>query len=393
MSLSVPSDESPQPHREARAPYFMGPRAVLRDTSLSGPARLLFFDLDMRQGTAERVRVGREKLAEDLGFSVATIKRALAELVRAGLVVVTYTGRTSWYTVVNVSRRGIGDIATAHQRANRKPRRVNSEPSDGSPVTRLLSKNSLSKNKATTDPPGNSEPERVAEPLAAAARSEEGKNSTPNPFHLLTFLGSLPEHLRPESTETVATAVGTALMGGWSALGLAAAVTDQIPNRNAGPGLAVKVLQQLCVQPPAEHHRAGPEWCGKCDPYSRALVNPDGTPKRMADGRRTRFCLTCSPVVKQLERDGLLETYLQDEAWRSGEQAQPDAAASAPQEASEAGKSRPEIVAEIRADLLARKSPHRTTAGPLDELALAEPPEALTDPQRPAEARTRAVSA
>lgn len=393
MSLSIPSDESPQPHREARAPYFMGPRAVLRDTSLSGPARLLFFDLDMRQGTAERVRVGREKLAEDLGFSVATIKRALAELVRAGLVVVTYTGRTSWYSVVNVSRRGIGDIAAAHQRANRKPRRVNSEPSGGSPVTRLLSKNSLSKNKARADAPQGSEPERVAEPSAAAARSEKEQNSAPNPFALLSFLESLPEHLRPESTETVASAVGMALIRGWSPFGLAAAVAEQIPNRNAGPGLAVKVLQELCVQPPAEHYRAAPEWCGECDPYTRGLLYPDGTPRRMADGRRTLFCLSCSPVVQTLERDGLLETYLQDGAWREGEQAQPDAAASAPQEASEAGKSRSELVAGIRADLRARKSPQNSRRGPLEELALAEPPEAMTDPQRPAEARAKAVSA
>jgi len=326
----------------------MVPRAVVTDASLSITARLLFTVLDSRQGTNDYARVGRQALADDLGVSVATVKRALNELVEAGLIVREATGRTNSYTVVNLSRNGrLEQSVKAHEKATRKARRVTSEPSDGSLVTRLQSKNSLIKNKAsTTAPPKASEGPPAEVAVAAAGDHEKKQKPSVEPFLVERFLASLPDPLRPKETQTVAEAVGQSAQRGWEPELLAARIAEEIPNRNAGPGLAVSLLRQFCQQPPAEFFgRVQREpWCGLCDEYSRLRETAQGAVER---------CTACHPLRTTSEEISPLEGSSLTAEEPAGDGAQ--------------------YVEMIRADLMARNGFHDETDALLEELALAEP--------------------
>jgi len=338
----------------------MVPRAVVTDSSLSITARLLFTVLDSRQGTNDYVRVGRQALADDLGVSLGSVKRALNELVEAGLIVREATGRTNSYTVVNLSRNGrLEQSVKAHAKAARKAQRPTPEPSDGSPVSRLQSKNSLIKNKASTTAPPKASEEPPAEVAVAAAGDHEKKQKpSVEPFLVERFLASLPDHLRPKETQAVADAVAVGAQRGWEPELLAARIVEEIPNRNAGPGLTVSLLRQFCQQPPAEFfglsgapaQRVQREpWCGLCDEHSRLRETAQGAVER---------CTACHPLRSASEEISPLEGSSLTAEESAGDGAQ--------------------YAEMIRADLRARNGSHDDTETLLEELALAQPAEALT---------------
>lgn len=113
--------------------FSMVPHSVIRDTRLSLCARVLYGTLDGRIGQKGGQRVTRKLLASDLGVSVGSIKRALNELVEAGLLIRHTTGRSNLYELKNPSRR-------------------KGEPQDGSYVSHPQIDNSLINNQNNNQP-------------------------------------------------------------------------------------------------------------------------------------------------------------------------------------------------------------------------------------------------
>lgn len=376
MSLSVPSDVSPQPHRDTRAPFAMTPHEVARDPSLTLAARVLYTVLDGHAGEEYVTRVRQDTLARELGESLRTVQRALAELVSAGLLLVERTGRSNVYQVLNPSRMTHPESTQkrlAH--AQKRQKRATAGGSDMSPgggsdtslVAGLHKNNQEKNNQVREEPPNVARPSRMAGAAAAAENPPQRPSPPPpDPIAVETFLRALPDRLRPQATAAVAGAVADALARGWSPGDLAERIAERAPNANAGPGLAVQILRELSGQPPAEHQRRmeKPTWCGECQEATRQTETAEGLPRR---------CPQCHPLAEAPQRP------------------------QKPQHVTD-GSGYAQLIA---ADLRARRSPQRGSRDPvtlgealLAELALAEPPEALTDPQSPAaEPAAVAVSA
>lgn len=224
------------------------PHSIARDSTLTPQARLLWVILESRQGQRSHTRVGRNVLATDLGVSLSTTKRALAELIAAGLVTSKQTGRTSIYVVHNTARdRSQTDPQDAQKRHERAVRRFTSEPS--------TEQETLRKKKASKQVRESVTEGLELAPAAAASVAQEIALALPSPDPLTreAFLSALPSHLRPADTARVASLIATALARGWTATGLAQAVGKEVPNPNAGPGMAVTALAALSQQPPSEH--------------------------------------------------------------------------------------------------------------------------------------------
>jgi hypothetical protein len=289
--------------------------------------------------------------------------------VEYGLILVERTGRSNVYRVLNPARmspRELMNFTAEHAQKQRKQSqrdtsdRADSHLSDRAVVSPLHKKNPLSKNKALEEPPQSQEPALVAE-VAVAAAGDLQKEQKPSvePFLTERFLASLPEHLRPKETPAVAEAVVFGTRRGWEPELLAARIAEEIPNRNAGPGLAVTLLRQFCQQPPAEFfgisgapvsQRVQREpWCGLCDERSRLRETAQGALER---------CTACHPLRVTSEQISPLEGSSLTAEESAGDGAQ--------------------YAEMIRADLRARNGSHDDTEALLEELALAEPAEALT---------------
>lgn len=375
MSVPPYPDTSPPPHR---APFAMPPHEVMRDPTLSVDAKVIWTLLDGHAGENYSTRVRQQTLAQEMGLgpsSLRRVKRAVAELVERGLLLVERTGRSNVYQVLNPSRMTHPErLRQRLEHAEKQQKRQtvsNPAPSDRAAVTLSdraavspLHKKNPSKNKQSKEEPQRDrEPVAVAE-VAAAAGSAMQKNSTADPFAVETLLTALPDHLRPEPTANVAEALAAAVARGWTPEHLAAAIADQIPNPTAGPGLAVKILRDLSAQPPAEHLRRKqkPTWCGTCDEISRLVEIAGGKMKR---------CSACHPLAEHQEQPAAEISSLNSEELHSNSE-------------------RAEM---ILADLRARRGSQSGTAALMDELALAEPSEALTAALSGSGAAAQAVSA
>ena len=98
---------------ETAATYAVMPRRVLDDRDLSDAAVRLFAVLDARVTTKASQQIRQDTLAEQLGWSVRKVQRALSDLVAAGHVSVQHTARSSRVSVTNPARVKKGR-ATAH---------------------------------------------------------------------------------------------------------------------------------------------------------------------------------------------------------------------------------------------------------------------------------------
>jgi DNA-binding transcriptional regulator YhcF (GntR family) len=231
-----------------RSGFGLASREVIRDTRVSPTARCLWVILDDRQGQRLENQISRKVLATDLGVSLSTTKRALAELVSAGLVSPRRSGRATLYTVHNPARnRSQVDSQDAQKDQERTVRWLTSEPSTKQEVMR--------KKKASKQVPARGTEGLELEPFAAAARTQELADALPsfNPLEMEAFLCALPAHLRPDENAKVVRALTAALDRGWTATGIGQAVARKITNPQATPGLVVKLLEPLSQQPPSEH--------------------------------------------------------------------------------------------------------------------------------------------
>lgn len=123
------------PPSPIRGGYSIAPHEVIRDPSLSRDARLLYVDLDGRQGSGGPFRVRVETLAAEMGASDKSVRRWLDELRDRGLVVTRQTGRSLILHVHNSERRSVTRDRSVD------PRSVTTDRSDRSPVTALQSNN------------------------------------------------------------------------------------------------------------------------------------------------------------------------------------------------------------------------------------------------------------
>lgn len=253
QSISPTPDAAQQEPETARvspsAPNGWGkvPHSLARDNRLTPLARLLWVILEGRQGSRSRVRVGQAVLAQDLGVTPRTAQRALAELVAAGLVTVKRTGKTSIYVVHNPARDTTQ--MTAQDSQKRQERRIRYDTDDVSTEQETLRKKKASKQVRESVTEGL----ELAPAAASVAQEIALALPSPDPLTREAFLSALPSHLRPADTARVASLIATALARGWTATGLAQAVGKEVPNPNAGPGMAVTALAALSQQPPSEH--------------------------------------------------------------------------------------------------------------------------------------------
>lgn len=284
------SDDSPTGTRN-RPRYSIMPEHITRDTRLSSAARLLYVELDGRQGNREHVRVSRGVLAESLGSSLRSVSRAIKELVVAGYLVIKRTGRTSQYRVINLARsKPSVDNSTrdesrcATDGTSDVPRMAHPQRTNSGELTKQRVAE-----ESSTDPAADGGRVETA-PAGNVPSERSSKQATP--LDVLAFVKSLPEQYRPQPNTAVAQIVETAMGNGWTPGELAAAVRSSITNDQARPGLAVQVAREFSTQPASEHvHRkpARPTWCGRCDERTRLMdVVMNGAPAMMR-------CPTCHP--------------------------------------------------------------------------------------------------
>jgi len=216
-----------------RAGYGIADSSVVRDPSLSITARLVWVLLDSHQGASHSLRIKRVTLLAELDCGGRTLDRALAELIAAGLLEITRTGRSSIYRLVNPSR--------GRQKAHSwRIRDVESGASDVSDLAHLQSNKSL-----------GITPEHK-QPASPGDSPRDSRRDIADPLYVESVLAALPERLRPEATPKVAAALAAAAARGWTPGALVEATRQAIKNPRAGAGLTVTVLEQLSQQPPRE---------------------------------------------------------------------------------------------------------------------------------------------
>lgn len=224
------------------------PHSIARDNTISAQAFRLWVVLDGRQGQRSQARVGQTALASDLGVTTRTVKRLVAELVTAGYLAVKQTSRTAIYVVHNPARDRTQKSQQEAQKGHESPLRSDKNVPATEQETLRKKKASKQVRESVTEGP-------ELAPVAAAARAQELATALPSPDPLTreTFLSALPSHLRPKDIPRVASDLAAALARGWTAVGLAQAIAREVPNPNAGPGMAVTALTALAQQPPSEH--------------------------------------------------------------------------------------------------------------------------------------------
>ena len=219
-----------------RTGYGIADSSIVRDASLSITARLVWVLLDSHQGARELLRIKRVTLLAELDCGGRTLDRALAELIEAGLLEITRTGRSSIYRLVNPSR----GRAKAQQWRNRV---ALSGASDVSDLAHLQSIRSLGITP---------EHKQLPAPESRGESRGESRRDIADPLYVESVLAALPDRLRPEATPKVAAAVAAAAARGWTPGALVEATRQAIKNPRAGAGLTVTVLEQLSQQPPRE---------------------------------------------------------------------------------------------------------------------------------------------
>lgn len=226
VQASPEASTDPALDSESRPRTFaMVPRDLARDSSLSLQARMLYVILDDRQGQRATVRVGLRALMEDTGASESTVRRLIAELVQAGRISRTTTGRTSIYTVHNTARPAAQSVHKRTARAFTGERSTEQE---------TLRNKQASRYRPSLEPPG-------AVDAAASTLDRQA------------FIEQMPAHLRPADTPRLARDLGRALARGWTLTALAAAIRADVPNPNAGPGMAMTALASLAQRPAREY--------------------------------------------------------------------------------------------------------------------------------------------
>jgi hypothetical protein len=181
----------------------------------------------------------------------------VAELVDAGYLTLRQTKGTAYSVVHNPAR----------DRTQKSPQEAkkgqNCHPRSDKNVTFI--EQELPRNKKASKQVRESVtegPELVA--AAAASFAQELARALPNldPIAWETYREALPRNLRPAQSRKVCDLVALGLSNSWTATGLAQAVAKEVPNPNAGPGVAVNVLEQLAQQPAREHLQPAPsrEW-------------------------------------------------------------------------------------------------------------------------------------
>lgn len=138
------------------------PEELLFDTSISPIAIRLYGVVQRYAGKSGNAFPGREELAGRVGASVETVKRAMAELVRAGWIERTRRpGSNIWDTrladdsttqarvTTDPSPRVTSDPRLPKHGSSVTRRRVTSDPTVGSPVTRLEEREPLNESQLT----------------------------------------------------------------------------------------------------------------------------------------------------------------------------------------------------------------------------------------------------
>ena len=170
---------------ETRAPYSVLPRSVYDDQRLSDAAVRVFCVLDGRITVKSSQRLKHETIADQLGWSVSKVRRALRELVAAGHVTQKHTGRSSFYAVVNPCRESRRSTRDAHGTARdggsklrersdlttQDPRAVGSEHSVWSDLNTPQIITSLENTSMTAAQPREA---RQAQPIITATQTAAG---------------------------------------------------------------------------------------------------------------------------------------------------------------------------------------------------------------------------
>ena len=211
-----------------REPFGMAPRSILRDASLSPMARLVYMILDERIGAQDSQRVSQELLAQDVGTTTRTIRRAITELEAAGLVHTRRTGRTLMFFVRNPARSSAPVAPQESLIGHQCPDRLD------------ISVQSTEKEVL----------EKQASKHSSAYDTEQAVASEPllDPFEVEAFLESLPVNLRPDHTSRLSKSLSEALSRGWTAVSIAEAICKRITNPDARAGLTMKILGELAQQ-------------------------------------------------------------------------------------------------------------------------------------------------
>jgi hypothetical protein len=260
----------------------MVPHALLRDASLSALAVRLYGVLDGRQGEHRSQRVRRKTLAADLDVSTRTVQRVELELITAGWLLVTKTGRATIYDVINPERRRSRlSTPSGHARPVRVDMGVHSTKQELPEKELLASKQGAARpNPApTTSTPAAAAP--VGEGLADNLTVED-------------FLSRTPVERRPTATTAIARHLHDALdvMSLDELLSrIAADITGDMGTKRNAAGLTVNRLSNWRSLAPVADSRPRPQrpqWCGDCDELSR-MMNADET------GLTVRRCVICHP--------------------------------------------------------------------------------------------------
>jgi len=263
--------------------YFaMAPRSIITDQTISAQAFRLWALLDSRQGQHSQNQVRQSVLATDLGLHPRTVKRLVAELVNAGYLTVRQTKGTAFSVIHNPAR----------DRTQKSPQEAQKgqESHPRSDRNGTFIKQELSRNKKASKQERESVTEGP-EPIAAAAAfmAQELAKALPSldPIAWETYRDALPSHLRPDRNTKVCDTLAAALARGWTATALAQAVGKEVPNPDARPGIAVKVLEQLAQQPPREHlqQASSREWtdflpASPQPPRAAPALPPEDVPTR-----------------------------------------------------------------------------------------------------------------
>lgn len=107
-------------------PYAITPSRIVRDPSISPITRCLYTIIDSHLGHKATQKVSLSTLAEELGRSIATVRRSIAELEAIGLVQTFQTGRSLILKRVNNSRKNctsdVSDVAPVSTRKSSNKR-------------------------------------------------------------------------------------------------------------------------------------------------------------------------------------------------------------------------------------------------------------------------------
>jgi len=253
--------------------YFaMAPRSIITDQTISAQAFRLWALLDSRQGQHAQNQVRQSVLATDLGLHPRTVKRLVAELVNAGYLTVRQTKGTAFSVIHNPARDRTQKSPQEAQKGQESHPRSDR---NGTFIEQELPRNKKASKQVRESVTEG--PETIAAATASVAQELAKALPSTDPLTREAFLSALPSHLRPADTARVSSLIAAALARGWTATGLAQAVGKEVPNPNAGPGMAVTALATLSQQPPREHlqQARSREWADFLPgPYSEEPYSP-----------------------------------------------------------------------------------------------------------------------